>query len=277
MKSTIPTTSAIVTKVVFLSFTLFLSSCNYFKPIKYLIDPEVLKELDWWGWLLIILLAAVIIIAGYALIAGVTLYEALLAVLGFIWWLISLIGRLFRWIYTSLVGLLKELYDWIRMAPVFIRAFMKWWTNPFDTAAEALLKYWIKRIGEGLISIFIFWIWGRTRLTKLNCPETVTLTATTSDTDIETDYPFGKSAAQVRQDAIDNAESRVKQDLRNQLLDMTQHYSCECGNRPIIGTPNVQLVLPTSVKEYRSWRSLWLCISYEATATATGTITIDCK
>jgi hypothetical protein len=100
----------------------------------------------------------------------------------------------------------------------------------------------------------------------------VPLSSTKSFTATTYDLPFGKTGAQVRADAIADAEALklASEDLNTQVASV----DCVGPCRKIVGPISVVLVLPTTVV---SSTGNWIYDTYSATATAVGTVTVQCN
>lgn len=91
-------------------------------------------------------------------------------------------------------------------------------------------------------------------------------------TEVQRDYPFGKTGAKVRQDAISIAESNVQEQLRREIQNEIDKIRCQPGCRKTVTNFTITLTGMTQVSV--STGTIW--DTYSATATAKGSATIDC-
>lgn len=279
--------------ILIVGISLLLVSCSggtdYWEWAK-----EFFKGLEWYEWIIFILLIVFIILVILAL-AGVewavavvaAIIKAFIFILELVWAVLRALYYLIRALLELLIDGLKWLLGWLRgwigRGLAWLLERFPWlrtlWELVSGNAVWDLIKEsagWIRWLIIAIIN-FIAWLLGVGQLpgAMLTIPcgqsmQTPPLRKTAKVT--VRDYPFGKSGAEIRQEAIDEAEKEVQRSLKEDLEKLATLFQCAPGCTPSI-TVSITLIPPTTV----SVGYYGLFDSYEATATAQGFVTIRCQ
>ncbi|MCZ6680143.1 MAG: hypothetical protein O7E52_23175 [Candidatus Poribacteria bacterium] len=109
----------------------------------------------------------------------------------------------------------------------------------------------------------------------LQCGKSASLFSQKTRTETESDLPFGKGAAGIKQDAIDGAEDNATDAVEADLKRQIGLYSCPSNCNLKIGKISTEIVSPGKITKTKLGR-LGFYDDYTATATASGKVTVEC-
>ncbi|MFL6650211.1 MAG: hypothetical protein ACJ8J7_02875 [Sulfurifustaceae bacterium] len=256
---------------------------------------EFFKELHWYEWIIFILFIALIVLVILAL-AGMEAAAALVAAIGkAVLFVLELLWVLLRGLFTVLRALIELLIDGLKALLAPLRGRLRWilagllekfpwlkrlWDLVGGNAVWDLIKElggWVRWLIVALINL-ILWLIGAgeapSGLFKVPCGAQPMRTPAIrrNGTGTARDYPGGKGPAEIRQDAIDEAEKEAERSLREDLEKLASQFECDGPCRKSV-TITITIIRPTPVKV--SYYGLF--DTYEATATAEGYLEIECR
>lgn len=254
---------------------------------------EFFRELSWYEWIIFILMIALIVLLILALLGVELAVTVVAAIVKAALFLLELIWVVLRALFLVLRGLLSALVDglksligviraWLPTVPGCLAGRFPWLRRLWDlvggNAVWDLIKEaagWIKQL-IGIIIGFLVWLFGNGSATEdkfiIPCGEVFRTPAVRRTARvIVRDYPFGKSGAEIEQEAIAAAEAEARRVLTEELEALAGRFQCAPGCQATINIA-VTIIPPTTAP----MTGYGLFDSYEGTATAEGTLTIRC-
>jgi hypothetical protein len=240
--------------------TIFANSCSAWDTLKEL--PGVM---DWWEWIVLILLAVFILILilaacgiEWAIAVLAAIIKAIIAVFAALG---RLIGWLARFIYDKVLCPLGK-WIWPRLAPL--------WENIKGNVKWDIIKWLLGLLGTGVGGLW-GWLFGKGKI-KLSCssslPMTVTLPGSGSS------WCFWKSSlAATIQAAKTEAEANAVKNVNEYLIALADKFDCDEPCVKTVVPPNAVIVPPTTHRI--TGGNVYYSVS--AAANATGTVVINCS